>query len=91
MQHEKLTPKEFNHLTNHESGLLGISETNSDMRELMKIEDTDKRAKEAIELFCYQANEWIGSYAAALGGLDVLVFSGGIGDTFTGSTKQNMQ
>ena len=80
MQHEKLTPKEFNHLINHESGLLGISETNSDMRELTKIEDTDNRAKEAIELFCYQTKKWIGSFAAALGGVDVLVFSGGIGE-----------
>ncbi len=81
MQDEKkLTPKEFSLLINHESGLLGISETNSDMRELMKIEDTDQRAKEAIELFCYQTKKWIGSYAAVLGGLDVLIFSGGIGE-----------
>jgi acetate kinase len=80
MQHEKLTTKEFNHLINQESGLLGISETNSDMRELVKIEKTDNRAKEAVELFCYQTKKWIGSYAAALGGLDTLVFSGGIGE-----------
>jgi acetate kinase len=80
MQHEKLTPKKFNHLINHESGLLGISETNSDMRELMKIEASDNRAKEAVELFCYQTKKWIGSFAAALGGLEVLVFSGGIGE-----------
>jgi acetate kinase len=80
MQFEKLTPKKFSHLINHESGLLGISETSSDMRELMKIEDTDNRAKEAIELFCYQTKKWVGSFAAALGGLDVLVFSGGIGE-----------
>ncbi|MDQ2721062.1 MAG: acetate/propionate family kinase [Bacteroidota bacterium] len=80
MQFGKLNPKQFSHLINHESGLLGISETNSDMRELMKIEDTDNRAKEAIELFCYQTKKWIGSYVAALGGLDVLIFSGGIGE-----------
>ena len=80
MQHEKLTPKEFNHLINQESGLLGISETNSDMRKLTKIEDTDNRAKEAIELFCYQTKKWIGSFVAALGGVDILVFSGGIGE-----------
>jgi acetate kinase len=80
MQFEKLNPKQFSHLINQESGLLGISETNSDMRELMKIEDTDNRAKETIELFCYQTKKWIGSFAAALGGLDVLVFSGGIGE-----------
>jgi acetate kinase len=80
MQCEKLGPKKFNHLINHESGLLGISETNSDMRELMKIEDTDHRAKEAIELFCYQTKKWIGSFTTVLGGLDTLVFSGGIGE-----------
>ncbi|MEO5642626.1 MAG: acetate/propionate family kinase [Bacteroidia bacterium] len=80
MQFEKLSPKQFSHLINHESGLLGISETNADMRELLKIEDTDNRAKEAIELFCYQARKWIGSFSAALGGLNVLVFSGGIGE-----------
>jgi acetate kinase len=80
MQFEKFTPKQFSHLINHESGLLGISETNSDMRELTKIEETDGRAKDAIELFCYQIKKWIGSFVAVLGGLDVLVFSGGIGE-----------
>ena len=80
MQFKKLTPKQFSYLINHESGLLGISETNSDMRELLKIEATDNRAKEAIELFCYQTKKWIGSFAAVLGGLDILVFSGGIGE-----------
>ncbi len=80
IQFEKLSPEQFSHLINHESGLLGISETNADMRELMKIEDTDNRAKEAIEFFCYQTKKWIGSFAAALGGLDTLVFSGGIGE-----------
>ena len=80
MQIEKLTPEQFNHLINHESGLLGISETSSNMRELLKNKDTDNRAAEAIELFCYQTKKWIGSYAAVLGGLDTLVFSGGIGE-----------
>jgi len=80
MKFEKLSPKEFNHLINHESGLLGISETSSDMRELMNVEETDHRAKEAIELFCYQTKKWIGSYVAVLGGLETLVFSGGIGE-----------
>ena len=80
MQFEKLNPKEFNHLINHESGLLGISETSSDMRKLMEVEDTNSDAKDAIELFCYQTKKWIGSFAAVLGGLDTLVFSGGIGE-----------
>ena len=80
MQFEKLTPRQFSHLINHESGLLGISEISSDMRELMKVEDTNGYAKDAIELFCYQTKKWIGSYAAVLGGLETLVFSGGIGE-----------
>ena len=80
LQIEKLTPEQFNHLINHESGLLGISETSSDMRELIKNKETDSRADEAIELFCYQTKKWIGSYVAVLGGLDTLVFAGGIGE-----------
>ena len=80
MQFEKLTPKEFNYVINHESGLLGISETSSDMQELLKIQATDSRAAEAIELFCYQTKKYIGSFAAVLGGLETLIFSGGIGE-----------
>ena len=80
MQVEKLSPEQFNHLINHESGLLGISETSSDMRELIKCQDNDSRAADAIELFCYQTKKWIGSFAAVLGGLNTLVFSGGIGE-----------
>lgn len=77
---EKMTADEFNHLINHESGLFGISETSSDMKELLAKESTDIRAKEAVALFCYQAKKWIGAYTALLGGLDTLVFSGGIGE-----------
>jgi len=80
MEHEQLAPTQFNALINHESGLLGISETSSDMRTLLEIEGTDERAREAIEMFCYQAKKCIGAYTAVLGGLDVLVFSGGIGE-----------
>ena len=80
MEFEKLNAQQFNHLVNHESGLLGISETSSDMRELMKSESTDFRAAEAIDLFCYQVKKWIGSFSAVLGGIETLVFSGGIGE-----------
>jgi acetate kinase len=80
MQTEKLSPAQFDHLINHESGLIGISETSADMRELLKSQHADARAADAVELFCYQTKKWIGSYAAALGGLDTLVFSGGIGE-----------
>jgi len=77
---EQVTAKQFHHMINHESGLLGISETSSDMRELCAREVTDVRAAEAVTLFCYQAKKWIGSFAAVLGGLDTLVFAGGIGE-----------
>ena len=80
MQQEKMSPEAFNLLINHQSGLLGLSGTSSDMRELINIKDTDKHAGEAIDLFCYQAKKWIGSFAAVLGGIDTLVFSGGIGE-----------
>jgi acetate kinase len=77
---EKMTSAQFYDMANHESGLLGVSETSSDMRELLRQEATDSRSAEAVELFCYQAKKWIGAYAAALGGLDTLVFAGGIGE-----------
>jgi acetate kinase len=77
---QKMTPAQFDRMANHESGLLGVSETSSDMRDLLARENEDIRAKEAVALFCYQAKKWIGAYAAALGGLDTLVFAGGIGE-----------
>ncbi len=77
---EGLTAAQFDELVNHRSGLLGVSEISSDMRELLALEHTDPRAADAIALFCYQAKKWIGSFAAALGGLDTLVFSAGIGE-----------
>jgi acetate kinase len=77
---EKMSAKQFNEMTNFQSGLLGISETSSDMRDLLEHEAKDIRAAEAVALFCYQARKWIGAYAAALGGLDTLVFAGGIGE-----------
>ncbi len=80
MQIENMTPEQFNHLVNHESGLLGISQISSDMRDLLACQVSDVRAAEAVELFCYYTRKWIGAFAAALGGLDTLVFSGGIGE-----------
>jgi acetate kinase len=77
---EGMTADRFHKMVNTESGLLGISEISSDMRDLLKQEQNDSRAAEAIELFCYQARKWIGALAAALGGLDTLVFSAGIGE-----------
>jgi acetate kinase len=77
---ESMTPDRFERMTSHESGLLGVSETSADMRDLLKREANDVRAAEAIALFCYQARKWIGAFAAALDGLDTLVFAGGIGE-----------
>jgi len=77
---EQLDPQGFNKLVNSESGLLGISATSSDMRDLLQREVEDVRAREAVDLFCYQTRKWIGALAAALGGLDTLVFAGGIGE-----------
>ncbi|MFA5700927.1 MAG: acetate/propionate family kinase [Desulfuromonas sp.] len=77
---EKMNAKQFNEMVNFKSGLLGISETSSDMHELLECEVQDVRAAEAVAVFCYQVKKWIGSFAAALGGLDMLVFAGGIGE-----------
>lgn len=77
---EHLTTNQFYEMVNHESGLLGVSETSSDMRDLLNCEKQDIRAAEAVALFCYQAKKWVGSFAAALGGVDALIFAGGIGE-----------
>lgn len=77
---EQMTSKQFHKMVNHESGLLGVSETSPDMRDLLARETEDVRAAEAVALFCYQAKKWLGAFAAALGGLDTLVFSAGIGE-----------
>jgi acetate kinase len=77
---EQMTPWQYDHMVNHESGLLGVSDTSSDMRDLLGWETKDVRAAEAVALFCYQAKKSIGAYAAVLGGLDTLVFAGGIGE-----------
>jgi acetate kinase len=77
---ERMNAKRFNEMVNFHSGLLGVSEISSDMRDLLNRETQDVRSAEAIELFCYQVKKQIGAFAAALGGLDTLVFAGGIGE-----------
>ena len=80
MNSENLNSKQFNHLINHDSGLFGVSEISSDMRDLLEQETNDFRAAEAVALFCYQAKKWVGAFVAVLGGLDIMVFAGGIGE-----------
>jgi acetate kinase len=77
---EEMSAKQFNKMVNFQSGLLGISETSSDMCDLLERETQDVRAAEAVALFCYQVKKWVGAFTAALGGLDTLVFAGGIGE-----------
>lgn len=75
-----MNAQKFNETINHKSGLLGISETSSDMQDLLQKEKDDRRAADAINLFCYQVKKTIGAFTAALSGLDILIFSGGIGE-----------
>ena len=77
---EHMSATQFQEMVNHASGLLGVSEISSDVRDLLARESEDVRAAEAVALFCYQAKKWIGSFAAVLGGVDTLVFAGGIGE-----------
>jgi acetate kinase len=77
---EQMSATQFQEMVNHASGLLGVSETSPDMRDLLDRETQDVRAAEAVALFCYQVRKWIGAFAAALAGLDTLVFAGGIGE-----------
>ncbi len=85
---ERMTAAQFQHMVNHESGLLGVSGISSDLRDLCAREATDVRAAEAVDLFCYQVKKWIGSFAAALGGVDTLVFAAGIGENSPGIRKR---
>jgi acetate kinase len=77
---EKMSAKEMSKLLNKQSGLLGVSGTSSDMKELIDSVPRDARAREAVDLFCYRAKKYLGAYSAVLGGLDVFVFTGGIGE-----------
>ncbi|MBC7764385.1 acetate/propionate family kinase [Microbacteriaceae bacterium] len=79
-QNEGYNVDQFDTMVKFESGLLGISETTADMEKLLQIESSDERAKDAVDIFCYYVTKSIGALAAALGGLDTLVFTGGMGE-----------
>jgi acetate kinase len=74
------TTEQLEQLLDHKSGLLGVSGITSDMRILLEKSISDSRATQAVQMFCYQVRKYIGAYAAALGGLDTLVFTAGIGE-----------
>ncbi len=75
-----LTWDALDEMLTRQSGLLAISGRTGDMRELLATEAHDVRARLAVDVFCYQVRKWIGAFTAALGGLDTLVFTGGIGE-----------
>ncbi len=79
-RNEGMSPEAFYTMVNSRSGLLGVSETSSDLRDLLAREGSDPRAADAVGLFAYHAKKAVGALAAALGGLDTLVFAGGIGE-----------
>jgi acetate kinase len=75
-----LTPPEIDQYMNKQSGLLGVSGLSSDMRDIQANRFTNERAGAAYDMFCYRVRKYIGAYAAALGGLDALVYTAGIGE-----------
>jgi acetate kinase len=92
MEKEELTSAQASTMMNKHSGLQGISGVSSDMRDLLKAAgEGDKRARQAVDIFCYRLRKYIGAYAAALGGLDVLVFTGGIGTFAPAVRAQSME
>lgn len=81
MKNEGLSPDEMNTLLNKKSGFLGVSGITSDSRDLIQAaNEGDDRSQIAIDIFRYQIKKYIGSYAAAMGGIDAVVFTGGIGE-----------
>jgi acetate kinase len=79
LEEEGMTPSGLNDLVNQQAGLLGVSEISSDMKDLLDKEEQEPHARQAVDLFCYQARKHIGALAAVLGGLDTLIFTAGIG------------
>ncbi|MGQ0633570.1 MAG: acetate/propionate family kinase [Planctomycetaceae bacterium] len=80
LRNENLSVDSLEALLNREAGLMGVSETSSDMRDLLASAAADPRAADAVALFCYLAKKAIGSLTTVLGGLDTLVFAGGVGE-----------
>jgi acetate kinase len=80
IEEKKMTARAVNELLNKQSGMLGISGTSEDMQDLLERESREPSAALAVELFCLRAKKYLGAYAAALGGLDAVIFTAGIGE-----------
>jgi acetate kinase len=84
MDKQKLSPQEMNTLLNNKSGVKGISGISNDMREIeQKAAEGNQRAKLALDIFVYRVVKYVGSYVAAMGGADAIIFTGGIGENAT--------
>lgn len=80
LREKRLSSSSVSRLVNRRAGLLGVSGISQDLRDLFAQSAKNPHAGEAIELFCYQARKYLGALAAALGGLDTLIFTAGIGE-----------
>jgi acetate kinase len=80
LEERGLHPSALNELINHQAGLLGVSGISSDMRDLLDKEQSEIHARQAVDLFCYQASKHLGALAVVLGGIDTLIFTAGIGE-----------
>jgi acetate kinase len=80
LEQRGLSAADVREMVSAKAGMLGLSGTSSDVRDLLAAEESDVRAAEAIELFCYTARKYLGALAASVGGMDTIVFTGGIGE-----------
>jgi acetate kinase len=80
LEQGEMNASELSHLFNQRSGIKAIAGSDHPMEELLKRKETDLHAAQAIRMFCYQVKKYIGAMAAAMGGLDILVYTGGIGE-----------
>jgi acetate kinase len=83
------SPAAINYLVNERSGLIGVSDISSDMRDLLAQEDREPHAAQAIAMYCYHAKMWLGALAAVLGGVDTVVFTAGVG-TYSPAIRQRI-
>ena len=88
MKKERMAIDEVIELLNKKSGLLGVSGISNDMRELIKSEKLNKRVRLALDMFIYRIKKYIGSYTAVMGGVDAVVFTGGIGENHPGLMRR---
>jgi acetate kinase len=80
LREKKVSPDKLNDFIFQQCGLKGVSEVSSDLRDLLEAQDTNPKARDAVDLFCYSARKALGSLVAVLDGVETLIFTGGIGE-----------